>query len=85
MGDNVISMTIVPTALDRNEDLCKALRELLVEAESGEIMSMAWASYRRGDMISNGWEGAPGTQFQLSSSISILQTRYTMHVMGTGD
>ena len=58
-------------------DIVETLESLLERAKSGEIQAFAYAvARRRGDGLSNGWDGNGGTRDDLAAAIAHLNYRY---------
>ena len=59
-----------------NLSLVDELKQLLADAESGNIRAMAYCTLRTDGSKETGWDGGYGTQDGLSACISILNHRY---------
>ena len=79
-SNNVTYLPGVPTALDgaagRQEAVVERLKGLLADAESGEIVSIAYVAIRRGGtMMKRSWVGDSGS-FATGYGISMLQHEF---------
>lgn len=65
-----------PLPTEPDQDVIEKLRELLADAEAGDIRAIAYVAARNGNRITRGWVSNNGEGHRLSTGIMQLSVSY---------